>query len=982
VPLDDLNEGQRIVAESLEGIYVVDAGAGTGKTTTITERYVQILKKVSPDRILLLTFTDNAAQNMRNKIINRLSEINNDDYDVKYSARDVMNAPISTFHSFCNKLLQQYSLNVPRFLGIDENLHNYNIISDTTKTDILERRFFKRFFDGFREIYPRYEGIYKVIESQEILSLIKRLCCKGIFPHKSGWFGDGEEWIKGDFDGYVERFSKFNEPGMGKRVGAIQSQFSSSLKGKLREKLYISIPEIELFIDKQVNPAAAELAFFGDDRASLKEFIHDVYFEYIKHCVKSNHINFDFMIMFAFILLYHNHGLREKLAFDYVMVDEFQDTNEMQFILTLLLMKTNNLCVVGDWKQGIYSFRYATIDNILQFSDRISQYKDFLNSDGLRIGFDTKSEIQGFIRNYRSSQTILNFSEGSLIAPSSSSEQVDESIKKDIIHLTADYELEDRTKIEFLKAGDKTKEYGMILAKIQEIIGSEDYKIKEKTENGYEYREVRYKDIAVLCRRRAFALELQNKAMEYNIPVNYDGGVELFRTKPAVLLLAWLRLLLNMGNRDAWVPILEKEGHIFPEIDTIIRTQQYPDYLMKFRDDLVREEQNIANLIDSILGFYEFGQDNSGIFSNALVAELGRLFGNSLMSIPDLVDYIEENIRQNETYEVDINRTEDAIIIQTIHGAKGLEYPVVFIADVNYRRFPPFTSDRDLLLYHDLTGLRVKKEHGEKNGYKYIFNKWAADFLTTRLFQDPDEERRLLYVAITRAKQYLIFTASEKPSKFFEYMSDGFAVIDDYPSVPEMGEVLSAGSAEEVDAMVIDSYEKRNAVISVHDLMGYSDSESISGKSFGARLHHFAHRIALGFEDEWDAPEAEKVRNFIKSLKATELRPEVECSLPIGNVLIRGKIDLLAFCHDEIHIIDYKSDSTEAYEKKYQKQLTIYYHVLKGVYPEREIRCKLYYVRMDRIKDITPLPIDEMESLAVQLYKPSSSQTIGGNTVL
>jgi len=956
MPLDDLNEEQRRVAESLEGIYVVDAGAGTGKTTTITERYVQILNKVSPDRILLLTFTDNAAQNMRSKIINRLSEVEN-----KYSARDVMNAHISTFHSFCNKLLKGYSLNVPRHLGIDDHLHNYNILSDTTKTDIRERRFFKRFFDGFRDLYPQYEGIYKVIESQEILSLIKRLCCKGVFPNRPGWFGNGEEWIIGDFDSYMERFGKFNEPGVGKRGGATQSRFLSALKSKLRGKLYVSSPEdAELFTGKQVNPEAAELAFYVDDRASLVEFIHDVYFEYMKHCVKSNNINFEFMIMFAFILLYYNHGLREKLVFDYVMVDEFQDTNEMQFMLTLLLMKTNNLCVVGDWKQGIYGFRYATIDNILQFSDRIRQYKDFLNSDNLRIGFDTEVEPREFIRNYRSSQTILDFSESSLVAPASSSEQVDESIKESIKHLIAGHELEDRTRIEFLKAESKSKEYEMILAKIQEIVGSDDYKIKEKTEERYEYRKVRFKDIAVLCRRRAFALELQNMAMEYNIPVNYDGGIELFRTEPAILLLAWLRLILNINNRDAWVPILEKEGHIFPETDTIIKHRQYPDYLLQFRDELTREEQNIAALIDKVLGFHNFQQDNSRIFLNALVAELGKLFGNSLMSVPDLVDYIEENIRQNETYEIDVNRTENAVTIQTIHGAKGLEYPVVFIADVNYRRFPPISVDRDVLLYHDLTGLRIKKEYGEKSGYKFIFNKWTTDFLTTRLLQDPDEERRLLYVSITRAKQYLIFTAGERQSRFFDHMAEGFQIDEGYPLIPQIEEALLVGAAEAVDELIIDSYEKHNTVISVHDLMGYSDSQSIRGKYFGTRLHHFAHRVAMGFEDEWDAPEAEKIKDFIKSLKAMKLMPEVECSLPIGNLLIRGKIDLLAFCDDGIQIIDYKSDLTEANEAEYQKQLSVYYHVLRGIYPEKQIHCRLYYVRMGRAKDIAPMSIDEI----------------------
>ena len=85
--------------------------------------------------------------------------------------------------------------------------------------------------------------------------------------------------------------------------------------------------------------------------------------------------------MFSFLILYHDEEVRKQYSFDYVMVDEFQDTNEMQFLFLLLLLKKSNLCVVGDWKQGIYGFRNAAISNITEFPSKIVTYKNVLNAD-------------------------------------------------------------------------------------------------------------------------------------------------------------------------------------------------------------------------------------------------------------------------------------------------------------------------------------------------------------------------------------------------------------------------------------------------------------------------------------------------------------------------------------------------------------------------------------------------------------------------
>ncbi|MBD3183315.1 AAA family ATPase [Candidatus Poribacteria bacterium] len=940
-----LNPEQENISRSIDGIYVVDAGAGTGKTTTITERYRSILEKVSPDRILLLTFTDNAAEHMRDEIINQCSDM--------YNIWELMDAPISTFHSYCNGLLKKHGLSAPEYLGIQEKLHNYRVMENS----IYERQIFKTFFGDFRERNPKYVDLYKVIEDTEVLSLIKRLCCKGIFPTKDAWFGNGIQMLEGDFAGYMERFRVLNEPGQGKNGKRTQSEFLKSFKPKFRENIYISHPEEEeLFNGVWVNPEMAESAFCSDDRTLLMKFVYDAYLEYIKFCMHSNQINFEFMIMFAFVLLHGDHGLREKTAFDYVMVDEFQDTNELQFMMTLLLMKTNNLCAVGDWKQGIYSFRYATIDNILDFDDKIEHYRDVLNIDYTRVSFDTDTNHKEFVTNYRSSQKILDFSENSLIARATKEEKIDESVRNEITHLLAGKELDDKTNIEFMMVDDTDKEYYIILGKIREMVQNSEYMLKDWDGDKYTLHPVDYRDIAVLTRTRIFGLELQTRATEYGIPVNYDGGIELFRTQPAILVLAWLRLMVNVRNSNGWIPVLEKEGYSFAEIRTIIHKKQWPERLLQFRGELLKQKSDLAALVDNILNFYGFTCD----YSNALVVELEELFRNSLASVPDLIGFIEESINQNETQNIDINRSENAVTIQTIHGAKGLEYPVVFIVDVNSRHFPSTITDSDMLYYHDLTGLRIRKEYGEKNGHKFVFNKWQSDLLSTKLFSDYDEERRLLYVAITRAKQYLVFTANPTCSTFFKDMADGFEVIEDYhPANIENMESIDIGGAEVLDEIIIGDYEKQGNVFSVHDLMQYSSPELGKGMDFGNELHNFAQKVALGIDVQWNEPEAERIRSFITSLKARELRPEVQCSLPLGNDLIRGKIDLVAFCDDGITIVDYKSDLTEINEGEYQKQLSVYYHVLRELHPDKPIYCSLYYVSMDIVKGITPFSLEK-----------------------
>ncbi|MDQ1328826.1 MAG: ATP-dependent helicase/nuclease subunit, partial [Candidatus Poribacteria bacterium] len=164
------------------------------------------------------------------------------------------------------------------------------------------------------------------------------------------------------------------------------------------------------------------------------------------------------------------------------------------------------------------------------------------------------------------------------------------------------------------------------------------------------------------------------------------------------------------------------------------------------------------------------------------------------------------------------------------------------------------------------------------------------------------------------------------------------------------------------DELIIGDYEKRGIVLGVHDLMKYKHPENGKGMQFGNELHSFAQKVALGIDANWDQSEADKIRAFIKSLNADELKTEIECSLPVEKNLIRGEIDLLTIYDDRIEIIDYKSDLDSLNEEEYRKQLSIYYHVISQVYPQKNIVCKLYYVCLDEIKNIKPLSMEEIKT--------------------
>ncbi|WP_222913036.1 ATP-dependent DNA helicase [Natrinema sp. SYSU A 869] len=936
------NTQQRELIESTEGTYLVDAGAGTGKTFAVTRRYANIVEQsgVEPDDVLLVTFTNNAATEMKERIVGQCH----------YGMRELADAPIQTFHSLCHDLLQEHGHTAPEYLDIDDTITgSTRIVSD----DVVEDGLFQEFINSFSDDNPEYDDRFRAISDPvELLDLVEELAAKGVFPTADGWYRDGERYLDGDFDAFKRLFDDLNEPRNG---GSKQSQLRSKLYRYGKNKCYLPEAPDKAEIRGSGKQIPDEVArdVFEEDRSELKQFVHDVYYEYIQFALRRNYLNFGFLQLFAFVLLCENHDLRDKVAFEYVMVDEFQDSSEIQFKLALLLSGTENVCVVGDWKQSIYGFQYADVDNIVEFETRLNGFAEELNQDANRVRFDTNDVTTiEFVENYRSTQSILDFSEHGLLVPATGSDEVDvEETRNRIISLESNSDHENTT----IEALQSEAEHESILAKIQEIVGNSEYRVED--DNG-DLRVPEYRDIAVLTRTRYFGRELLQAADKYAVPTAYEGGIELFRTDQAKLLLAWLRILEDDLDRG-WAVVLEEAGYMLDEIDRILDRGGYPEAMIDFCDELAGMETlgGVARRV-----FSRYGYD--GATADVILHTIQSIHSTTTMTRGDLIRFIERSIDVGSTHEVSASAGANSVTVQTIHSAKGLEYPIVILANMNSGRFPPSGGGSSTISYKDPVGLRQRTVYSEAAHEKpHVYDNWRPDVLQRCLPRDYDEERRLLYVAITRAESHVVFTAGADPNTFLEELP-----VDIEPVVPDP-EVVAVEEGEQAQLEIEIPGTEGPVRYSPHSLMDgdvFEEGDEGRGLEFGSRVHEFAERYALCEAVEPESKDEERIQTLLDSMGG-EIRVEESAFLPLEidgeRVSIHGIVDLVHVTEDTIEIIDYKTDLERHATAEYQTQLSVYWHVLSEAYPDRKITASIFYTGDDELVTVAPLSRGELGAL-------------------
>ncbi len=971
---EGLNENQLDLAKQIDGVFAVDAGPGTGKTSTITERYANmILNRIDPAKILMVTFTRNSAADMRRKITERLADLEDQMRDDEAGRKMLSEAQkkirVSTFDAYCLKIVQDCPEVVNEFFGFSETLsRNAALVENET----MNKEYFASFYAEFSE---KYGHLYKNDRTDipalvagsvsDLYELIDRLMSFGVIPMADDeWFRDGEKRLTGDIPEMYSRLETLRAGGPDKLDDGVYSgdmppEFRSTPKQRgggytLSDGIMATIAE--------------------EDRRTLMYFVRHVYYEYIRRSVRDNRLTFSLVKIFSFVILYSSEYARDINAVDYMMVDEFQDTDEIQLKNCLMLLTAANLCVVGDWKQGIYGFRNASIENLKHFASRTQEFVDLLGRERVRMAYDEKDcDTKRMVFNYRSTRQILDPAFRAMYAPGTDKEQVNVE-EGSVTRLTTVNDSEGgrfadiylgNTATEFLQS-EEGKEYTDLVDKVTEYMYSGRYMIVN--EDGT-VRKPGFGDFAVLFRNLKACNEFYREARERKIPVFMQGDVEIMSSVPGKLALGWLRLVNDWNDRRGASAILAHMGYSMSQIKTMFDEasdrkcslkEVLPASIVKERDSLYKKRRRPNDLLTSIFAFHRIGDDDDlGDVAQAVINVIASSYDGSLITIPDIIRLIEEDISRCTRYPVDAVLGRGAVTVQTMHKSKGLEYPIVIVGGVNEDIMPSTKGEKNRFVFDEVWGLRCKKEtFVSEDGTTGIIDSWRYRVLKQCKVKVYDEERRLLFVAMTRAKQYMLVAAGPKQSRFFDYVRNGAPLTEakGYP-VEERDRTDRTTPIPEIP-----DYDRRRLNIAVHDIMVYKEGDGGGkGKEYGTKVHQIAEQMAHR-KDHEDIPEAADIAKVLEGVKdSVRIETEYECALPVEQATIRGTIDLIAFFKDRIEIHDYKTDEDRRNMDSYITQLSVYGHAAQQC-TNVPVRCFIDFVSIHELSvEVELLSMEEIQ---------------------
>jgi len=613
--LKGLNDKQYEAVVNTEGPCLVIAGAGSGKTKVLTHKIAYLIgeKQVKPWNILAITFTNKAANEMKERIGNLVGDV----------AADIW---MGTFHSICVRIL---------------------------------RRFIDRI--GF-------DSSFIIFDTSDQRTLVKA-CIKSI--------------------------------GLDDKMFTDRSVLSEISNAK----------------NEMLEPDQYTVRANGDFR---KEKIALVYEMYQKRLKENNAIDFDDIINYTIKILMENTDILEYYSdkFHYVLVDEYQDTNKAQFTLvTMLASKNGNITVVGDNDQGIYSFRGADISNILNFE------RDFPGTKIIKLE-----------QNYRCTGNILKAA-NAVIKNNEVTYKKELWTENEVGNLPAVY-----------SAKNEYDEGTYIAQQIEHLRREEYYK---------------YSDFAILYRMNTQSRAIEEILRRESIPYKIIGGLKFYERKEIKDIISYLRLIQNPSDNlslkriinepkrgigktsldkieelsiNSGVPMYEiiKNAEQYGLNRVFLNSREFVNAIEELRAK--KDDIKISDLIKEILkksGYTQALENENTIEAENRIENLDEFLTVAIEFEDESADNKLSDFLEGITLSSDIDNMEEAeetVTLMTLHSAKGLEFPVVFLVGMEEGIFP---------------------------GYKSIGEP-----------KELEEERRLCYVGITRAKEHLFLTCSKQRTIF------------------------------------------------------------------------------------------------------------------------------------------------------------------------------------------------------------------------
>ena len=613
--LKGLNDKQYEAVVNTEGPCLVIAGAGSGKTKVLTHKIAYLIgeKQVKPWNILAITFTNKAANEMKERIGNLVGDV----------AADIW---MGTFHSICVRIL---------------------------------RRFIDRI--GF-------DSSFIIFDTSDQRTLVKT-CIKSI--------------------------------GLDDKMFTDRSVLSEISNAK----------------NEMLEPEQYTVRANGDFR---KEKIALVYEMYQKRLKENNAIDFDDIINYTIKILMENPDVLEYYSdkFHYVLVDEYQDTNKAQFTLvTMLASKNGNITVVGDNDQGIYSFRGADISNILNFE------RDFPGTKIIKLE-----------QNYRCTGNILKAA-NAVIKNNEVTYKKELWTENEVGNLPAVY-----------SANNEYDEGTYIAQQIEHLRREEYYK---------------YSDFAILYRMNTQSRAIEEILRRESIPYKIIGGLKFYERKEIKDIISYLRLIQNPSDNlslkriinepkrgigktsldkieelsnNTGIPMYEiiKNAEQYGLNRVFLNSREFVNVIEELRTK--KDNMKISDLIKETLkksGYTKALENENTIEAENRIENLDEFLTVAIEFEDESADNKLSDFLEGITLSSDIDNmeeTEETVTLMTLHSAKGLEFPVVFLVGMEEGIFP---------------------------GYKSIGEP-----------KELEEERRLCYVGITRAKEHLFLTCSKQRTIF------------------------------------------------------------------------------------------------------------------------------------------------------------------------------------------------------------------------
>lgn len=657
----ELNQEQKQAIEYLNGPLIIVAGAGTGKTLVITEKISHIIKQgiAKAENILALTFTEKAALEMQERVDTLLNN--------NYSG-----VSISTFHAFCQKILEDYALDI----GLS---NQFKVLTENEAWLLVRENFSKFKLDYYKPLANPTRHIH------ELLKHFSK--CKDELVSPTDYFSFVEE-KKADTD--------------------------------------------ELNIE---------------EKNRLKE-ICEAYNTYNNLLIEKNCLDFSDLIFYTIKLLEKRPNILEKIRskFRYILVDEFQDVNWSQYLLVKLLnSKSNQLTVVGDDDQSIYAFRGASVSNILRFND------DYPEAHKIVL-----------TKNYRSDQKILDTAYKLIQNNNPDRLEVKLNIDKRLISsIPSDGESE----IASEQSSDLEEEVEKVVSKIVSL--------KNKDSNSL------WREHAILVRANSHAVPFINFLEKNSIPYIFQNSSGLLRQNIVLDCLSFFKLLIDKSDSAALyrllcVGVLDINSNDLQKITYNAKRKSLSYFeilnnarIYGFSADSLTKIEKIAELINEgsegvktqkpsqilyhfleksgYLAFLQKEESKPDQVQN--IHYLSQFFekiskfeevSTHKLNLRGFLENLEYSIEAGDEGDVEpLNSTADGVNIMTVHASKGLEFKYVYLVNLVEDRFPTRKQKDGIEIPEELV-----KEKAPKGDAHY------------------QEERRLFYVAITRAKKSLYLYSS------------------------------------------------------------------------------------------------------------------------------------------------------------------------------------------------------------------------------